>query len=320
MRFMNAPVRRSRARCLVATTALLACLTTLLTVSPVVASATTQAPASATRTRGQDFPNLAPICHATKQTICRVTSFRKRPWLVLWGDSHALEYLAPIRKIAKQRRVNLVVIYSGACPLSLPFPASSGEPLLSCDKHNRDALKYVRRLSTPPHRQLRVILGSWWDLYRRQHRKIEIEAATGVPSDLTSYERHIARIGVERSTAFFKAVGRSGIAADVIAQSGAVPATAPPCSAGQEPYRCRLDRRLVLPRERDNRRWLARLSSHLRNRPIVIDPSPVYCNKTTCRGRVGGVNTFYDAPHLSQRLTLRMRRYFRPTFDALLSR
>lgn len=265
----------------------------------------------AARSRPPRFPSTC----ASGYTICRLTTFPGRPWVVLMGDSHALQYYLPMKALAQSRRVNLLVSFAGGCPLSVPFPASSGEPRLTCDKHNAKALRTVRRLAASG-RTVRVVLGSWWDYYRTVHRTGQtVYQGHVVPA--TAYTRHITRLGAQRSAAFFAAIGRAGIPADVIAQSGTLPLALPACPEGTNPYVCSLPRSKVMPREAGNRRFLARLSRGLANRPVVIDPSPVYCTRSSCAGRVGAVATYADSAHLSQRLTPKMRPYFRATFRAV---
>jgi hypothetical protein len=298
-------------------TRLVALLTTALVALTLLPATWVAGPSPAHASEARDFPTFPRACYAQVDSkVCRVTRYAKRPWIVLWGDSHALQYLDPMTGIARQRKVNLVVIYAGGCPLSVPFPASSGEPRMTCDRHNARALGWVRDLKASG-RRVRVVLGSYWDYYRKQHRRIVAERETGVDSGLTAYERHIARLGTERSDELFAAVGRAGIQADVLAQSGTVPDGAPACPAGEQPYVCDLPRSGVLPRAADNRRWLRALSRHLANRPLVIDTSSNYCGPRTCYGRVGDVNTFWDQGHLALGLTRTMRDQFRPSFDAL---
>ncbi len=265
----------------------------------------------------QDFAGFPDSCDDDlTSVICRVVRAPGRPWVVLWGDSHALQYQRPLRGLARQRDVNLVLIFSGGCPLSLPFPATSSEPRLTCDEHNARALDYVLDLAS--RHRVRLVLGSWWAYYRSQHAKLEREKRTGVDSGLSTYQRHVARLAVERSRPLFRTLGRAGIAADVLAQAGTVPLDAPACPAGQDPYVCDLPRTRVLPRAKDNRIWLRELSTALAAPPLVIDPSPIYCGSTTCFGRIDGIDTFYNAFHLGPLRTSTMRPYFRPTFRALL--
>jgi hypothetical protein len=307
--------------CVVAAATVIALGATPVSASPSATATTSAAVAQvAPAAKAAALPWLPKRCQdQTTSVICRITHFPRRPWLVLWGDSHALEYLPAVRHAARTREFNLVIVFSGGCPLTLPFPASSGEPRLTCDVHNARALKYMRKLAVPG-RRIRAVLGSWWDIYRQHYAQIQHEEATGADAGLSYYERHIARLAVERSRAMFRAIGRAGIAADVLAESGTVPDNAPDCPAGNDPYLCDLSRKSVLPRAKDNRIWLRELSTALAGRPRVIDPSPTYCGPDICYGRVDGINTFYNVAHLDPRLTRTMGRYFRPTVDALLTK
>lgn len=310
--------RRVAAAVVVLVTATLLTTPARSTAAPAPAPAPGTPPAASPRpTDLQDFAGFPDACDDDlTSVICRVVRAPGRPWVVLWGDSHALQYQRPLRGLARQLDVNLVLVFSGGCPLSLPFGAASSEPRLTCDEHNARALDYVLDLAS--RHRVRVVLGSWWAYYRAQHAKLVRERRTGVDSGLSTYQRHVARLAVERSRPLFRVLGRAGIAADVLAQAGTVPLDAPACPAGDDPYVCDLPRARVLPLNQDNRAWLRRLSTALAGTPRVIDPSPTYCGDSLCFGRIDGIDTFYNAFHLGSLRTSTMRTYFRPTFRAVL--
>jgi hypothetical protein len=284
------------------------------------ATAAPSAPAAARALPGEDFPSHPQACRDTYDGApdsCRITTYPGRPWLVLWGDSHALMYLAPIKTLAKRYRINLVSLYFGGCPLSKPFPASSGEQSMSCDTQNAGSLKYVRDLVASG-RRVKIIMGSFWAVYRQAYAKLEREWRTGQPSGLSNYQSHHARLAVERSLPLFQAVGRLRASVDVLAQAPWVPENAPPCAESEDPYVCDLPRRLSLPDEAANRRFLADRVRALRHPARLIDPKPVVCDARVCHGRVDGLNTWYDTAHLGMAMTRRMKSYFRPTVRDLL--
>jgi hypothetical protein len=297
------------------------------TASPAagsVASGPGVAVAAATpRGASEDFPRLPAHCYDRSGVItspCRVTRFPGRPMLVVWGDSHAQMYLSALRPMAQRQRVNLVAILFGGCPVSRPFPRSAGYGATGCDRHNVESLAYVRRL-VQRRKHVRLLVNGFWSGYRQAHALTREEERTGVPSGLSEYRKHMARLGVERTAPMFTAIGRLGVPVDLVDQAAMVPLEPRRCAAGREPYQCDLPRRRALLDEAGNERWVRRtLASRLPGRTRIVDPSPTYCNRRTCFAHVRGTNTFYDDIHLGARLTRTMQSYFRPVFNDLTRR
>ncbi len=130
-----------------------------------------------------DFPRLPPRCEGgvhkipTKPGPCFVTEFRtSRPTVVLWGDSHAWQYVPAVQAAAKARHANLVGFFMGGCPpVKVPLkPPPDGYGSI-CEKHNAMAMRYVKKLQRGP-QDLRVVLGSSWAGYRRADREIKAGA------------------------------------------------------------------------------------------------------------------------------------------------
>ncbi|WP_139983530.1 SGNH hydrolase domain-containing protein [Nocardioides litoris] len=292
----------------------------LATVSPVVAAPHPAAAAPALAP-GEDFPVLPARCvdeRGVPDGPCRVTRFPGRPTLVLWGDSHAQMYLPAVHAVASRQRVNLVVVVYGGCPTSLPFPRSAGHRRTGCDRHNVASLAAVRRIVRDRPRT-RLLLGGFWSGYRLAHDLLRREERTGEPSGLTAYRAQMARLGVERSAPMARAIARLGVPVDVLAPAATVPLAPPPCAVGREPYRCDLPRAAALRDEAANRRWVRRhLLAPLPGRPRLVDPSPAYCDRRTCRATVRGVPTWYDDIHLGAALAATLQRFFRPVVRDLL--
>lgn len=271
---------------------------------------------------GRDFSYLPDRCYGRSPVnICRVTRYADRPYLVVWGDSHALMYLDPIHSLAREHRVNLIVMYSGGCPVSLPFPPSAGEPRMKCDIHNAAALDRLTELVGRPalSGRVRLMVGSFYQAYRLRYSRYLEARRTGVPAGLSPYERHVGKLGALRSKPLFRVVSRLGIPVDVLAQAP-VPTVASGCEEGDEPYQCDLPRSAALPRETDNERWLAERVALLPGKPRTVDPSGRFCSASTCFAQVGGVDTWYDASHLGMRATRLVARHFEPSFVRLVRR
>ncbi|WP_370246559.1 SGNH hydrolase domain-containing protein [Nocardioides sp.] len=270
--------------------------------------------------KGDDFPQLPPRCYdRAHQAIspCQVTRAPGRPWVVLWGDSHALMYLPPVRKLAQQRKVNLVVLTAGSCPVSVPLPRNQGARS-SCEALNLRSLDFVRELrARVGNRDLTLLIGGFWAGYLLAYRALEKEAAGGPDSGLSEFRARMTRLGVERSPIMLSKLGRENFRVALMMPAATVPASAPNCPQGREPYVCDLPRRTAMYREQNTRAWVrTNLVAPLRA-PMLIDPSALYCGPRICRGRVGGVNTFYDDIHLGAELTAMMTPAFVPFFDAV---
>lgn len=302
---------------------LLVVLGLLLPLLAVPAVSAAPAPGSQAPVTGDDFPRLPGGCYDERGVItspCRITQFPGRPTVVLLGDSHAQMYLPAVRRLARQQRVNLTGVLFGGCPPSLPFPRSAGYARTGCDEHNVEALAWLREL-TQRRGRVRLLVGGFWSGYRQAYELVQREERTGVPSGLSDYRQLMARLGVERSRPMLRALGRLGVPVDLIGQAATVPLDPRRCAAGREPYQCDLPRHRALRHEAGNRRWIrSTLMQPLPGRPRLVDATPAYCDRRTCRAHVRGVDTFYDDIHLGARLTATMAAYFRPVFRDVLAR
>ncbi len=267
---------------------------------------------------GRDFPSLPRHCFhptatgAPAPVACRVTRFDSdRPTLVLWGDSHAQQYLPPIRAALRPRDVNLVAFVSGGCPAAFVPRRAEGYP--NCEAKNRAALDWVRA-----HRDLgqevTVLLGSAWSRWRQFYRVVRDDERAGRAPQLDEAIVRLIRLSHDGTPPLFRALGNLNVQVDVIGGSGVTPVDGkPPCPEGEYPYRCPLPRSDVIQDEAGTTRFLGRLMARLSGRPLLIDTSSAYCNADVCLGTVNGIGTFYDSAHLSASLTRTMTSYFVPT-------
>jgi len=264
-----------------------------------------------------DFPRIPNRCFNARREPnghCRLTTFAGRPFVVLWGDSHAWMYLPAIRKLAKRNRVNLVMRVIGSCPVSLPLPK---KPRSRCETNNLDTVTYLKKLKNRGVR-FRVIIGGFWAGYTKAIRMVRKNTAGA--AGLAEYSRRMATLGVERSPGMFRRLGRLKIPVDIIAPAATVPAKPGRCQRGRDPYQCNLPRERAMYSEKYVKRWMQnKLIKHLSGKTRVIDPSGFYCGPKKCRAHVNGINTFYDDIHLGAELTAQMRRYFAPVFKQLVS-
>lgn len=270
-----------------------------------------------------DHPRLPARCEGdrhkipTKPGVCFITEFIKtRPTVVIWGDSHAWQYVPALLAAAKARRANLVGFFMGGCPpVKVPLTPPAGGYASICEKHNAMAMKFVKRLEKGP-RDLRVVLGSNWAGYRRADR--EIKAGGGEASHgYTPWVQQMVALFMSGAGPLFPALGRVGVDVDVIGHTATVPRSAAPCPAGETPYVCDIPRKRAVYDEYKTRRWLRGLMTKLAGRPRLIEVNNAFCDNTVCHGMVDGIYTFYDDLHLSATNVRTLRPYFRRTFRAL---
>lgn len=285
---------------------------------------TTGAPGPASATAAdpsQDIPTLPPECvrHAIIPPVpiaCHLTPYRaKRPTVVLWGDSHAWQYIPAIRNAAIARGANLTAFVLGGCPpVKVPIDRAPRNPK-SCATNNYLAMKYVMRLQKGD-QDVRVLLGSHWAGYRRAARESTVEPlAPFFGYDETTQGK--VELFQSSAAALFPALGRVGVDVDVIGQTATVPRVTLPCAAGDEPYSCDVLRARAIYDEDETEAWLRERMQDLAGSPRLIDVNSAYCGQLMCRGIQDGIHTFYDDLHLSATRTDTLTRFFVPTMRAL---
>lgn len=278
--------------------------------------AVTAAPTAA-KDGDPDAPSLPPSCFGPAQEEgdprpCPLNRQRPgRPTLVLWGDSHAHQWIPALRSLGRGRGVNMVSFVAGACPPVAVRFSKRGGYAGKCEKSNAIALKYVRDLHKSG-KDVTVLLGSNWSGYRIAYRRI---ANQGRGGDYLPFVRKMVRLSHKATPRLFRRLANVGVRTAVIAQSATVPGGAPDCAEGEDPYLCPIDRSLVLPREAREDRWLAGQIEQLEGRTRVVDPRNAYCDTEVCFGLLDGIQTWYDDLHLSATRTRSLARYFELVFS-----
>lgn len=270
-----------------------------------------------------DYPRLPPRCEGdlhkipTKPGPCFVTEFRKsRPTVVLWGDSHAWQYVPAVQAAAKARHANLVGFFMGGCPpVKVPLKPPPDGYASVCEKHNAMAMRYVKKLQRGP-QDLRVLLGSSWAGYRRADREIKAGAGEAYYG-YNAWVKQMVRLFMCCAAPLFPALGKLGVDVDVIGQTATVPRSTAPCPTGEEPYTCDTLRKRAIYDEAETRSWLRGLMKKLAGRPRLIEVNNEFCGPTRCHGMIDGIYTFYDDLHISATRMRTFRPYFRQTMRAL---
>ncbi len=271
-----------------------------------------------------DFPRLPARCYADDGSVadrpCRILTYGSaRPLLALWGDSHAWMYLPAVQQLAAQRRVNLVLLLHGSCPPAVRLPREVDSRVSSCDKANDRARRFITQ-QRDRSAGLHVLISSFWAGYRADYRRMRREANGGPDSGVDPYHEHMARLAVLGAPPLFERLGRQRIEVDVVGQAGTVPTSPRDCDAGREPYQCDLPRARALDREAGNRTWLRARMRDLTGRPRLIDPSPAYCDDSTCFAHLGEANTWFDDLHLGAAMTSNLMSYFTPVLAGVRRR
>lgn len=279
------------------------------------------APAQAMPADELDTPTMPADCFGPAQTageptVCHYNTFRrKRPTVVLWGDSHAWMYIPAVRKAVRGQRVNFTSFVAGSCPpiasTTTPDSGYSGK----CERSNVNALAFVTKL----HKRgsaVKVILGSNWAGFRIAHREIAMEGA-GEESGYDDYTRRMVALSHEGTPRLFTRLGRLGVDVDVIGQAAVVPDRVAGCSAGNDPYACDIPRWRALREEGRTDSWLRSQMKKLDGSPRFLLPRDAYCSERVCSGSVDGILTWYDDLHLSATRTKALAPFFRPSIAAL---
>ena len=245
---------------------------------------------------------------------CFVTlPYRKnRPTVVLWGDSHAWQHLPALVPLARKKRVNLVLFMIGGGPPIL-ISEKAKPRLAACETSNRMALRFVRKLDKQG-RKFRVLLGAFWDGYYSVYKDVYVDR-TADPSQWTKVQLRSARTFHKLTPKLITTLGREGIRVDLIGQATSVPADAPPCPQGYDPYQCSLPRSVALPREKQWKKFFRIMKRRLPKASKVVNNfTRTYCTRTRCSGFTDGVSTYFDPTHLSASRTRTFKKFFAPTF------
>ncbi len=275
------------------------------------------APAARAGEGSLDTPTMPPECFGPAQTSgdpypCPLVDYdARRPTLLLWGDSHAWQYIPALRRAVAGRDVNLVSFVAGSCP-PVAIPKRPGKDYSAkCEQSNYEAMQTVRTLIKRK-MPFRIVLGSNWSGFRIAYRRLFLEDVVPV-FGYTDYTKKMVRLAHEGTPRLFTQLGKLGVDVTVIGQAATVPDLVMPCPAGQDPYQCRIPRWQAIPEEQDTATWLKGQMGKLRGDTRYVDATPAYCDATFCAGNVGGISTWYDHLHLSATRTRNLSSYFAGT-------
>lgn len=271
------------------------------------------------RAEGADVPTLPAGCFGpgnpggSPDRPCHLNTFKKkRPTVVLWGDSHAWQMIPAVTEAVKRTGVNLVSFVAGSCA---PLAVLHAKPQGVCEHSNAAALAYVKRLHQSG-RKVRVLLGSNWSGFRVAYRRLMLEQI-GVDSGYEPYTKQMVMLSHEGTPTLFRRLGRLGVDVSVIAQAAVVPDANPTCDAGQDPYQCDIARWRALPEEGRTATWLKQQLRQVTGTRGFVETKAAYCTALVCHGFDDGISTFYDHLHLSASRSRSLAPAFRATFTSM---
>ncbi len=266
-----------------------------------------------------DFTHLPRSCATPQEKvpqqplICYLTPFRSdRPTVFLWGDSHAWMQVPALRRAAKGKDVNLVTSIFGSCPAMVPGltrsnPNRYGRCGLNADLAYR-FVRTMRRRSQP----LKVILAGNWEMYERAIGLMD--QGKGPRGGHGSFAFAQATIFRKGGPKLARKLAEWRIDVDIVGQVARPPRRTGPCAEGTDPYRCAFLRRNAFLDERATITWLGQVFAPVTRQGIrYLDLNEYLCSPYLCRGRIDGVDTYYDNSHLTASMSRRLASFFRPS-------
>ncbi|AKU17736.1 acyltransferase family protein [Luteipulveratus mongoliensis] len=215
-------------------------------------------------------------------TLCAYGDITSSRTIVVWGDSHAGQWMGAISDFAKQAHLKVILIEKGSCvPLVDTLPFRNGSPYDECAAHNTWAMQQIARIKPE-----RVILaGAYVTQMNDPGSKTYLEPAEadvafqrGIQRTLSALGAHTKRIDVmSDNTSLVKYSGRC---------LGSRTATRASCVAGMHST--------IASR---NEMWAtetAKVGAHF------ADMVPYLCDDTTCPIVIGNIVAYRDSNHLTQ--------------------
>jgi hypothetical protein len=200
--------------------------------------------------------------------------------LVLYGDSHAMQYFPPLQALARKHHWRLIVLNKRECtPGEVGIRGESGSEYSTCDAWHRTEM---RRITGLGRRTTVVISGD--------------SAYTAYGSNGHALRGRANADAMEAGyLATLRKIHRAGLGAIVIRDMPAAPRDIPNCVAKNRDHLRACAFRWVhnANREFDVRAARAAPGSHL------IDLTPEVCPDDLCRAVIGNALVYRDKQHLS---------------------
>jgi hypothetical protein len=236
------------------------------------------------RAKADRGPIVADGCmvgvEGTRSRRCAYGTRRGRQTLILFGDSHAMQYFPALQRLAKKYHWRLYVLNKRECPpAAAPIRDKSGGQYVSCSRWRRNEL---RRILKGGRRTTVVMSGDTaYTAFNRHGLPLR-----GTPNSRALEHGYVATL---------RRVRHDGLRTVVIRDMPAAPRYMPGCVIEN---RNRL-RRCAFRRIRHGAREFDVRAARAVAGVELIDLVPEVCPHGVCRAVIGNALTYRDSQHLT---------------------
>lgn len=213
--------------------------------------------------------------------------------IVLWGDSHAWQYLPALEAVARERGDGLTTwLKTGCAPFDPDQVSGGGE---SCRRQNRAALAGLRSMQRASH--VVLILAARWETYLGE-RPVSLSDRVGKVARVLDSQR-IDDVITRGVSGIIAASADNPTSVVLMRSSLELPREAPACElAPLRPFDCGVsekDARAYTAQSTEQLNWLAETTESV---VVVADPLAWSCSGN-CPARANGTFVLFDDDHLS---------------------
>ncbi len=199
--------------------------------------------------------------------------------VILFGDSHAMQYFPPLEALAKANHWRLYVLNKRECPpFAVPIRSFFGVPYRACGLWRRTELRRIERFG--PHT---AVIMSGDTAYTAYHDGRELHGRANGRAQEAGYVATLERI---------RAAGPRPV---VIRDTPVAPRDMPLCVANHPRHL----RDCAFPRVRLGAREFDVRAARSVPGTALIDPLPEVCPHDLCRAVIGDAIVFRDRQHLT---------------------
>jgi peptidoglycan/LPS O-acetylase OafA/YrhL len=247
-------------------------------------------PRDASRDRGRAYTDGCLVDKpVTRSPACTYGDRDSRTTVVLFGDSHAMQYFPALERIAKRRRWRLVNLTKGGCPparVRVLYPLTP-RANAACDAWRENTLQRIERHERPA----LVIVGS-------SVRYTVLDGARRLGKDAST-----RALGAGYAPTLERLRAGAGRVA-VLTDAPRPPWNIPSCVSGA----MKALRRCAFPRGPATARAAAIRAAAARVRGVsVIDATNQFCLPTLCPAVIGDVLVYRNSGHLTASYVATMR-------------
>ena len=214
------------------------------------------------------------------ENICTVRAEKPGPSIILWGDSHARQYIPAFEPWLNKNGGRLVHRTMGECkPVMLTSPTGLGERQRhfanDCVDFNKQVLSYIH--SATPSAEIVVIAAQWMNVNSRQR-------------DLGDWEQHLNQLVGE--------IRKTNASVLLVADNPKFETNVPRCAARGLSAKCNVLNPEALAQLQAELDILKRVAGANPGTKLW-DPKQKLCDKWNCDAMQNGLVTYRDDNHLS---------------------